>query len=108
MAVSPVTDFWLPWVIKHPRLTLALLLLLTLVAAAGLPRFKLDASADSLTLERDKDLEFFREVTQKFNAGDFLVITYRPKTDLFSDEALAHLRRLWSARIRARKGVAFC
>jgi predicted RND superfamily exporter protein len=105
MAVSPVTDFWLPWVIKHPRLTLVLLTLLTLVAAAGLPRFKLDASADSLTLERDKDLEFFREVTQKFGAGDFLVITYHPKTDLFGDEALAHLRSLQDELARV-PGVA--
>ena len=56
---------------KNPRWTLLLLTVLTLAAAAGLPRFKLDASADSLTLEADKDLDYFRQVSKRYNSGDF-------------------------------------
>ncbi|WP_299591204.1 MMPL family transporter [uncultured Microbulbifer sp.] len=82
-------------VLGHPKTVLALVALLTLAAAAGLPKFKLDASADSLTLETDDSLDFFREVSERYNSGDFLVVTYRYKDgDLFSDESLATMRRL--------------
>ncbi|WP_066966513.1 RND family transporter [Microbulbifer sp. Q7] len=82
-------------VLGHPKIILALVALLTLAAAAGLPRFKLDASADSLTLETDDSLDFFREISERYNSGDFLVVTYRYKGgDLFSDESLATMRRL--------------
>mgnify|MGYP000176885400 FL=1 len=82
-------------VLGHPKTVLALVALLTIAAAAGLPRFKLDASADSLTLETDDSLDFFREISERYNSGDFLVVTYRYKNgDLFSDPSLATLRRL--------------
>ena len=70
------------------------MLALTAAAAAGLPNFKLDASSESLTLENDKDLDYFREVYGRYQSGDFLVVTYRPNADLFSDEAIENLRRL--------------
>ncbi|HMU66028.1 MAG TPA: RND family transporter, partial [Cellvibrionaceae bacterium] len=105
MAHSHFTHAWVSWVIKNPRWTLLLLVVLTLAAAAGLPRFKLDASADSLTLEADKDLDYFRQVSKQFNSGDFLVVTYTPKQDLFSDAALDHLGKL-HAELAAIEGVA--
>lgn len=81
-------------VIKRPALTLAVLLLLALFAAAGLPNFKLDASADSLTLENDTSIDYLREISKRYQRGDFLVVTYTPKADLFSDEAINTLKRL--------------
>lgn len=82
-------------VLGHPKTVLALVALFTIAAAAGLPRFKLDASADSLTLETDDSLDFFREISERYNSGDFLVVTYRYKEGgLFSDESLATMRRL--------------
>ncbi|QIL88361.1 MMPL family transporter [Microbulbifer sp. SH-1] len=82
-------------ILGHPKIVLALVALLTITAAAGLPRLKLDASADSLTLETDDSLDFFREISERYNSGDFLVVTYRYKDgDLFSEESLATMRRL--------------
>ncbi|MGL6161339.1 efflux RND transporter permease subunit [Microbulbifer sp.] len=82
-------------VIEHPKTVLVIVALLTLIAAAGLPRFKLDASADSLTLEADDSLDYFREIAERYSSGDFLVATYRYKNgDLFDDDSLATLRRL--------------
>ncbi|MFL0810969.1 MAG: MMPL family transporter [Agarilytica sp.] len=78
-------------VTQYPKSILFFIALLTLALAAGLPRFKLDASSDSLTLEHDEDLKYFREVSQSYKSGDFLVVTFRPEVDLFSDDALAIL-----------------
>ncbi len=81
-------------VLDYPKLTLSLVLLLVLLAVAGLPRFKLDASADSLTLENDTDLSFYREINKRYGSGDFLVVTFTPSGDLFSDESLDLLQKL--------------
>ena len=62
-------------VIERPRMVLALVLLAALAMAMGLPNFKLDASADSLTLEHDQDIDYFREITKRYQSGDFLVVT---------------------------------
>lgn len=94
MAKFHFTHRWVSWVITHPKWTLLFLTLLTLAAAAGLPRFKLDASADSLTLEADSDLDYFRQVSKQYNSGDFLVVTYTPVQNLFSDTTLDHLNGL--------------
>ena len=68
---------------------------LTVGMAFGLPNFKLDASADSLTLEHDDDLNFFREVIQRYGSDNFLIVTFSPKQgDLFDDENLQLLASL--------------
>jgi len=86
-------------VLMHPKLVLAVVLLMTLGLALGLPNFKLDASADSLTLENDSDLDYFREINERYGSGDFLVVTYSPLAgdDLFSDQSLATLNELTEA-----------
>lgn len=81
-------------VIRRPHLTLAAMLLLTLVAAFGMTNFKLDASADSLTLEHDTSIDYFREVSKRYQSGDFLVLTYTPKAEMFSDESINTLKQL--------------
>lgn len=83
-------------VLLHPKLVLSVVLLVTLGLAMGLPNFKLDASADSLTLENDNDLDYFREINERYGSGDFLVVTFSPLAgdDLFSDESLATLTAL--------------
>ncbi len=83
-------------VLMHPKFVLSLVLVVTLGLAMGLPNFKLDASADSLTLENDTDLDYFREINERYSSGDFLVVTYSPLPgdDLFSDKSLATLTAL--------------
>ncbi|GAA5524762.1 hypothetical protein Maes01_01321 [Microbulbifer aestuariivivens] len=80
---------------RHPGGVLVFVALLTVVAALGLPRFKIDASADSLTLEADEALDYYREISERYASGDFLVVTYRYRQgDLFTDPALDTLRQL--------------
>lgn len=80
------------WVIDKPKLVIIFILVLAITLAFGLPRFKLDASSDSLTLEHDSDLDFFREIASRYDSGNFLVVTYKPNSDLFSDAALNELK----------------
>lgn len=92
-------------VIENALALLVVTVLLTLVAAYGMRYIKLDASADSLTLENDASVDYYREISQRYQQGDFLVLTYTPKVDMFSDESLALLKSL-SDDLLAVEGVA--
>ena len=82
-------------VLARPRLVVGLVVAVALFLALGLPNFKLDASADALTLEHDTDLDYFREVNKRYGSGDFLVVMFTPKNnDLFSDESITTLNAL--------------
>lgn len=56
--------------------------------------FKLDASSDSLILENDADLRYYRGVRARYGSDDFLVVTYSPRKDLMSDQVLADIGEL--------------
>ena len=56
--------------------------------------FRLDASAETLLLETDKDLRYSRLIKSRYGGFDYLLMTYTPRSDLFSDETLANLDRL--------------
>jgi predicted RND superfamily exporter protein len=71
----------------------------------GLPNFKLDASADSLTLEYDEDLNYFREVSKRYGSDNFLIITFSPKYgDIFDQNNLEILGSI-SNQLKAVSGV---
>jgi predicted RND superfamily exporter protein len=57
--------------------------------------FTLDASSETLLLENDQDLLYWRDVTKRYKSQDFAVVTYTPLTDtLLSDPVLNRLGSL--------------
>ena len=89
-----ISAAYISTIIKRPLPTLILLAGLTILAVFGMSNFKLDASADSLTLEHDTTIDYFREINERYQRGDFLVVTYSPKGDMFSDESINTLKNL--------------
>ena len=82
-------------VLRYPRSALLAVAALTAAMAIGLGNFKIDASADSLTLEHDDALNYYREVAGRYGSSDFLVVTFQPKQgDLFDDANLSLLGEL--------------
>ncbi len=82
-------------ILRQPRIALLITVLFTISMAFGLPNFKLDASADSLTLENDDDLNFSREVVKRYGSDNFFIVTFAPiNGDLFSPENLNTLAEL--------------
>jgi predicted RND superfamily exporter protein len=81
-------------VLQRPVLTLFAIALFIAFFSIYVPNFKLDASADSLVLENDEDLRYYRSIRARYGSDDYLIITYKPTKDLFSKESLSDLRRL--------------
>ena len=82
-------------ILQHPRMALIFVLAIAVMMATGLQNFKIDASADALTLELDEDLNYYRELVRRYGASNYLVVTYNPKDEnLFDDKVLVHLQSL--------------
>jgi predicted RND superfamily exporter protein len=80
--------------LSHPRWVLLILSFCLAFFAYHTRDFELDASADSLLLEDDRDLQLSRRVSARYGTRELLIVTYSPHGILFEDESLAHLGRL--------------
>ena len=81
-------------VFGKPYVVIVGLLLVVAFFAWHAQDFRLDASADSLLLEDDPDLEYSREINRRFGVRDSVTVAYTPAGDLFSREELARLAAL--------------
>ena len=63
-------------ILKFPFLVLLVLFLVISSLGYYATKLEIDASAETLLLDDDKDLKFSREITKRYNSSDFLVITY--------------------------------
>ncbi|MCW8935003.1 MAG: MMPL family transporter [Gammaproteobacteria bacterium] len=92
--LSALTQLYDHLILKRPVYPVLVCVLITLLFASYIPDFKLDASADSLVLENDKALKFYRSIKARYGSDDFLIITYTPEKDLFSEPVLNDIRKL--------------
>ena len=81
-------------VLGRPRLTLFLMALITGISLWFVQDFALDASSDSLLLENDHDLRYYRGIRARYGNEAYLMITYTAHDDLFAPETLADILAL--------------
>ena len=93
-------DGYFKWVVEKPLWALIFVVLVVAGFSYHIPKFKLDASAESLVLENDNALEYYRKISKVYGSDDFLVITYSPFKDLMSDEVLADIKALSSELLK--------
>ncbi len=87
-------NFYSRYILNKPIIVIIVLLGLFTYLGFHSRDFRLDASADSLILENDQDLKYFRETNKKYGTASYLLMTYKPRGDLFSPETLRNLGSL--------------
>jgi predicted RND superfamily exporter protein len=89
-----LTGFYDKLILKRPGIII--LCILAAIAFLGYKArdFKLDASAETLLLESDEALRYSRIIKSRYGGYDYLLVTYAPQSDLFSDKALTDLASL--------------
>ena len=93
-------------VLRHPIIILLTVLLLGLISSISIKDFRLDASSESLVLEGDPSLEQYRTMARRFGASDdFLLVTYEPHNNLFTEQTISTLRSLRN-ELAALEGVS--
>jgi len=81
-------------IIEKPKLIFFILICCLLLFSYNSKDFRLDASSETLLLEGDPDLKYLKEVNQRYNSKEFLVLTYTPNEDITSDNSVNNLLSL--------------
>ncbi|MFB0950480.1 MAG: RND family transporter, partial [Halioglobus sp.] len=102
---SSLSSFYDVLVLRRPWLSLLLVVLLLAAMSTQLDKIKIDASADSLMLQGDPSLEFYRQVSKEYSAEDFVLITWQPNAPLLSPQSLEPLGEMAEA-LRRLDGVS--
>jgi predicted RND superfamily exporter protein len=92
--LGKLKDLYFHLTLDRPLWVLLAVAVFVALAAHYAQGFKLDASSDSLVLENDADLRYYRGMTARYGSDDFLVVTYSPRADLMSDAVLADIGKL--------------
>ena len=91
---SLLTQFFDKFILTQPKVVIICLVALVSFFGYAAKDFKLDASAETLMLENDKDLQYSRLIDSRYGLQDYLVMTYAPKGDLFDNGTLTKLSHL--------------
>jgi len=81
-------------VLKNPKSIFILLIIALLGFGYFSKDFRLDASSDTLLIEGDPDLEYLREVTERYGSKEFLVLTYTPNVGMVTESSINNLLSL--------------
>ncbi|MCG8325941.1 MAG: MMPL family transporter [Thiotrichales bacterium] len=92
--INRFSGFYRNTVLTSPVVVLIFLGVIFVFFAWHTQNFRLDASADSLLLENDRDLQEFRKINRRYESNEFVFVSFTPAGDLFSDESLAILKQL--------------
>ena len=89
---------------RKPVAVLSVVIGLLIISVLNIPNFKLEASSDSLVLENDEDLKFYREISNEYSTVDFLVVLFTPKKPLFDPETIKNVRTI-ADQLENLKGI---
>ena len=81
-------------ILKYPKKVLLLTITIIIILGSFALRLDIDASAQTLLVDGDKDLAFSRKMSNRYKTPDFLVVTFTPKTDLLSKQSINTIKQL--------------
>ena len=89
-----LANFYQKNIIEKPKLVFSLLLILLIFFGYYSKNFRLDASSETLLIEGDPDLKYLNEITDRYGAKEFLVLTYTPNDEMISTSSVENLLKL--------------
>jgi predicted RND superfamily exporter protein len=84
--IKNISHIYLHLILTNPKRVLLVMLLVLVSMLSFSTNFKLDASADSLILENDKDLLIYRDTVERYSTQEFIVMTYSPRQGKIFDK----------------------
>jgi len=89
-----ISGLYFSKIVKFPLFSVLILAIVLLFSLYHIKDFRLDASADSLILESDKDLMIYRDVMNKYATEDFVILTVTTKNGIIFDKDNIEVIRL--------------
>lgn len=85
------------FITKYFKGALLFMLLVTAIFGYYAQYLRIDASAETLLLENDKDLKLSRAVSERYEVNDYLVVAFTPKDDLLSNATISTISNIKKA-----------
>ena len=82
------------FILKNPKGIFIILIIAILSFGYFSKDFRLDASSETLLIEGDPDLIYLKEVSKRYGAKDFLILTYTPYEGMSTDTSINNLLSL--------------
>ncbi len=92
-------------VIRYPYIILLCMLALVIAAGTQIKNLNIDASPDSLMLESDPDLKYYREVHQQYGTDEFIIVGFKPTAALLDTKTIALVENI-SSQFKSVKDVS--
>tara|TARA_B100001741_G_scaffold83269_1_gene67585 strand:- start:834 stop:3206 length:2373 start_codon:yes stop_codon:yes gene_type:complete len=89
-----LANFYQKNVIQRPKLIFTILIICLIFFGYFSKNFRLDASSETLLIEGDPDLKYLNEITERYGAREFLVLTYTPEENMISSSSINNLLNL--------------
>ena len=88
------SHFYQKNIIEKPKIIFVILLVCLASFGFFAKDFRLDASSETLLIEGDPDLKYLKEITERYNSKEFLVLTYAPNDEIISETSINNLLSL--------------
>lgn len=104
--ISRLTRLLTTWAVDHPRWTLALAVIATLLFGSQFPRARIDTDPENMLESDQPDRVFYRQVKTDFGIRDLIVLGIDDENGIWRREALEHLKAIVQEIARVRGVIA--
>lgn len=89
-----IKNFYDKYILKYPLAVILILMIGVSVLGYNATKLQIDASAETLLLDDDKDLKFVREINKRYENPNFLIVTFSPNDELLSENSLDTIKSI--------------
>ena len=95
-------------VARYPYIIIICMLALVVACSLHIKKLNIDASPDSLLLESDPDLKYYREVHRHYGTDEYIIVGFRPKAEVLDEPTITLIENITSQfnEIEGVSGVA--
>ena len=79
------SKFYQKIILQNPKSVFIILILALLSFGYYTKDFRLDASSETLLIEGDPDLEYLKQISDRYGSKEFLILTYTPNENMVSE-----------------------
>lgn len=92
-------------VVRKPIIVLFSMFALVAACSIYIPNLNIDASPDSLMLESDPDLKYYREVHRQYGTDEFIIVGFKPKKEILDKSTIDFIENI-SEKFKNIEGVS--
>ncbi|MGI9227216.1 MAG: efflux RND transporter permease subunit [Gammaproteobacteria bacterium] len=80
--------------VRKPIVVLVTMLALVVACSIYIPNLNIDASPDSLMLESDPDLMYYREVHREYGTDEYIIVGFKPNKKMLEQDSIEYIEEL--------------